>query len=491
MKRPLDLPVGKPDDRSTFVSLLDGGKHTFRLTLREKPGCVIASVTLSSMVCKTPRPALREELQGRHPRLLITSDTLAQLRARLADPRVQRFYKPAAIRNGKPPAFKPGANGSSFRTLHDYALSYLLEPRPEKLKAILRRLEAATAYPDCGVDLDAEYFLEGVALCYDWLYEQIPAELRGRLRDTLLRQGAGAVRGFAGRPQRRRAQFPAESLLVFAPCPGAGGGCPVWRGARGRPVARLGLGPLRADSLTFSPDGSFHEGPGYWSFSMPTLYLFTDLYECCTALRIPAGDRGLMGQGEFRFHYLYPGLRDTAALEDSVAGKGSVPIAVLLWEAKRFKSPVPMGIATRLAHEPGASARNLLWLDEHVPAADVEQAVPRYYHDVETGFARTSWSDDATYVAMVSRPLGGHVWSELCQRFGLGGTGHNHPEQNHFVLFGRGEILVGDTGYTYDKQTRDHNTILVDGKGQYGDGQMWPEPSPGSPTLRISFRRMT
>ena len=98
---------------------------------------------------------------------------------------------------------------------------------------------------------------------------------------------------------------------------------------------------------------------------------------------------------------------------------------------------------------------------------------------METVFARTSWDDDASYVALVSRPLGGHVWSELCEKFGLSGTAHNHPEQNHFVLFGRGEVLAGDPGYTYDKQTRDHNTVLVDGKGQYGDGEMWPKPTPG------------
>jgi hypothetical protein len=82
-------------------------------------------------------------------------------------------------------------------------------------------------------------------------------------------------------------------------------------------------------------------------------------------------------------------------------------------------------------------------------------------------------------VGFVSRPLGGHKWAEICAKYGLGGTGHNHPAQNHFVLFARGEVLAGDPGYTYEKKTRNHNTILVDGQGQYGDGEMWPGPTPG------------
>ncbi|MFW5867520.1 MAG: heparinase II/III domain-containing protein, partial [Armatimonadota bacterium] len=124
-------------------------------------------------------------------------------------------------------------------------------------------------------------------------------------------------------------------------------------------------------------------------------------------------------------------------------------------------------------------------LDENVEAADPFETVPpaQYWQDVETAFARTSWDEDATWAALVSRPLGGHLWAELCDRYALGGTGHNHPEQGHFMLFGRGEVLAYDPGYTYEKLTRNHNTILVDGKGQFGDGEMWPSPKPGRATI--------
>jgi len=140
-----------------------------------------------------------------------------------------------------------------------------------------------------------------------------------------------------------------------------------------------------------------------------------------------------------------------------------------------------MGIAQALCSGPSNDAFNLLWLDERVPANDYHKTVPtaHWYDDIETVFTRNAWDADATHVAFVCRPLGGHKYAELCQRYGIGGTGHNHPEQNHFTLFGRGELLAIDPGYTYEKETRNHNTVLVGGKGQYGAGEMWPEPSPG------------
>jgi hypothetical protein len=52
------------------------------------------------------------------------------------------------------------------------------------------------------------------------------------------------------------------------------------------------------------------------------------------------------------------------------------------------------------------------------------------------------------------------------------GSGHVHPDANHFVLFGAGEWLLRDDGYRA-KWTGQHNTLLVDGRGQLGEGKQW------------------
>jgi hypothetical protein len=479
---PLTLPINTMAERSLGIPVRETGRHQVRLMLREAPGSALKSVRLSRVTNSIPRPPMRPELAGKHPRIFFTADHLAAIRARLASDQVKQFYAVPGPLTRRPPPFRPGQrNGGEYRGLCNYAFGYLMKPDEKMLQSIIPWLEMATTYPHCGVDLDAEYFMEGLALTYDWLYDEIPAELRAGVRDAIARQCRAVYEAsVAGRTggglafQQNHYWFAHLSMALGAAA--ICGEVPeaeqwlAWAWDRFERIA-----------LSFSPDGGFHEGPGYWDYSMPTLYLYTDLYEWCTGLRIPAGDDGLAGQAQFRLHHVYPGLKLSAALEDSTVSISRPPTKLLLWEAKRFKDPVAMGMAALLNRGASSDRFNLLWLDESLPSRDPREALPlaKYYPDVETVFARTAWDDGATYVAFVSRPLGGHKWAELCSRFSLGGTGHNHPEQNHFILFGRGEVLAGDPGYTYEKRTRNHNTILVDGKGQYGDGQMWPGPTPG------------
>ncbi|MFQ6097588.1 MAG: DUF4962 domain-containing protein, partial [Armatimonadota bacterium] len=467
---------------TAMVPVRQAGKHRLELSLREAPGSLLSRVRLLRATVKALRPPMREELVGEHPRLLFTADDLDALRARLDDERVKMFYSLPGRLTRKPPAFRPGKrNGGPFRGLGSYAFGYLLSPDEEQLAHISDWLQMATTYPNVGVDLDAEYFMEGVALTYDWLYDEIPTDLRQRVRDTIARQCRTVFEASLAHRQGGGLSYQ-QNHYWFAHLSLALGAAAVYGEV---PEAEEWLAwawdRFERIALTFSPDGGFHEGPAYWDYSMPTLYLYTDLYEWCTGLRIPAGDQGLKGQAEFRLHHVYPGLAHSAAVEDAQVSISRPATKLLLWEAKRYRDPVTMGIARLLNRGPSSDRFNLLWLDENVEARDPAESVPlaKYYPDVETVFARTSWSDDATYVAFVSRPMGGHLWADLCAKFGLGGTGHNHPEQNHFVLFGRGEVLAGDPGYTYEKRTRNHNTILVNGRGQYGDGEMWPRPNPG------------
>ncbi len=50
---------------------------------------------------------------------------------------------------------------------------------------------------------------------------------------------------------------------------------------------------------------------------------------------------------------------------------------------------------------------------------------------------------------------------------------HEHPDQNHFIVWNNGEYLVSDTEYTDKKLSKDHNTLLVGGLGQLGEGERW------------------
>ena len=49
--------------------------------------------------------------------------------------------------------------------------------------------------------------------------------------------------------------------------------------------------------------------------------------------------------------------------------------------------------------------------------------------------------------------------------------GHVHPDINSFILWAHGQYLTGDSGYAGVPLTIEHNTLLVDGKGQGNEGK--------------------
>ncbi len=114
---------------------------------------------------------------------------------------------------------------------------------------------------------------------------------------------------------------------------------------------------------------------------------------------------------------------------------------------------------------------NVLWYDPTVPALSLN-ALPTLHHfdDLEIVSARSGWSGNESLVVFKCGPFIGH---KGVQEFSYDpGGGHVHPDANHFVVFGAGEWLIRDDGYRA-KWTGQHNTLLVDGEGQMGEGNQW------------------
>lgn len=111
-----------------------------------------------------------------------------------------------------------------------------------------------------------------------------------------------------------------------------------------------------------------------------------------------------------------------------------------------------------------------LWYDPSItPTPPDTLPTVRYFHDLEMVIARSDWGPDATCFAFrCGPPMGYHAFS-----YGAGGYGHAHQDQNHFMLFSHGRYLVADTGYSRHKLTQEHNTILVDERGQIGEATTW------------------
>lgn len=476
------------------------GKTSIRLVLRERPGVSVARLKLTHLTVHFDAASvIRPALTGERPRLFVTRWDIERLRAAQRSDAGQRLYRPQGMLRGTPPprTGPPRRAGWAWR-MENQAISCLLANSPEaaeRFEAIRRHVLTICTYdkwlpdgwshstPD--LDLDAAYMIHGTAVAYDWLYNWFTAEERQVIREKLayharlMFEASLLERMYWSRTvQQNHYWFDNYAIGVAgAALYGEVPEAEVW--------LAWSWDRLQGTLKTFAQDGGFHEGPAYWNFSMGSLFRWIDLYEHTTGQPIPYADTWLRKTGYFPIHYVYPDLRSGAAIEDTFR-PGVVPaLETLLWLAARNRDLRLFRIA-ELIHE---GKRSTHWWTLRALAGDIgstagtlDELMPKlaYYRDVEAYFARTSWRTDATMFALGSRPLGGHTLARLIEAYPwIGGVGHNHPAQNSFVLYGSGKELLIDPGYTLKKLTANHNTVLVDGQGQYGDGERWPRWYPG------------
>jgi hypothetical protein len=122
-----------------------------------------------------------------------------------------------------------------------------------------------------------------------------------------------------------------------------------------------------------------------------------------------------------------------------------------------------------------------LWFDPAIAPRKLE-TLPLAAHFSDQGLvtARSDWGPDATFFSFKCGAPGGrsqfdHARAEYPHVTYLD-VGHDHPDQNSFTLYGRGTYWLDDAGYDKPKLTANHNTVLVDGVGQIGEGKTWFSP---------------
>lgn len=122
--------------------------------------------------------------------------------------------------------------------------------------------------------------------------------------------------------------------------------------------------------------------------------------------------------------------------------------------------------------------------------------------DLGVAFMRTGWAGEGLHAALKCGAYAGHTLFEIAKvnsiwngdmwvnaDYPVGGDqgaypqdmdlvcGHDHPDNNGFYIYGNGVYLAPeapgydeDHGSPWGRYTYSHNTILVDGRGQVGDG---------------------
>ncbi|NUQ01569.1 MAG: DUF4962 domain-containing protein, partial [Armatimonadetes bacterium] len=445
-----------------------------------------------------PLPAPLAARRGVHPRLYLDGARVTALKEQLATTHAGLWAELRALAdrfatNG-PPAYRERDNYSGDEQLWQrevgnampyLAMAWQLTNDPKYLAGAEAWAVASCGYPTWGLghidglDLAAGHQMFGLALVYDWCYDGLSAAARETIRNTLVKRcgvmfeaaSSGAAWWSESYLQNHlwvnAAGLAAAGLTLFDEVEDAS----LWVG--------LALAKFERSIRALGPDGASHEGVGYWQYGAEYLLKFMALARELLAVDL----------------YDHPWWRNTSAyalyltlpraawtrssslvdIADCPRNNWYGPDYLLRALAAEYDDPVAQWHAAEqdaaniTSH--GASWLNLVWYNPALsPRPPTDLPTLRHFEDMGLVSARSDWSGEESLVVFKCGPALGH---QATREFDHDpGGGHVHPDANHFVVFGHGEWLVRDDGYL-PKWTAQHNTLLVDGKGQLGEGSMW------------------
>ena len=123
---------------------------------------------------------------------------------------------------------------------------------------------------------------------------------------------------------------------------------------------------------------------------------------------------------------------------------------------------------------------SLVWFDPSVGTGGSLDALPpnRLFPDIGLALLRDGWTDRNVGLMFKSSPYGGATLNAYRNAHGYRyiNVAHDDPDANSFTLYARGAFLADNDRYAKKKLTAGHNTILVNGKGQFGEGGQWTQP---------------
>lgn len=328
--------------------------------------------------------------------------------------------------------------------------------------------------------------LFGVAVGYDWLYPEWNERERRLIREKLTLQAKAMKDGppvhhdlwLANHNHVEHCGLAAAGFAVFDEIPEA----VEW---------------IRQSDLVFqtflefaSDDGSSSEGHQYWAYSTEAVLRYLEMARDLLG-REYYDNTWLKGAPSFIIFSTLPNFTK----ENCVMSFGDShrdyrshgPTHILYRLAAEYRNQHAQWLAKEMDQRHVGRGDyctwlNLLWYDETL-ASSALSTLPtlRNFGDIGWVTSRSGWDEDAIIVGFKCGPMHGHKAQQYYESlFRADGPanyriqgGHNHPDINSFQVYAYGKWLAIDPQYERPKWTRTHNTLLVNGQGQLGEGKTW------------------
>jgi len=439
--------------------------------------------------------AAAEAVRGVHPRLYLTDERIAELRQAIQTTHAPiwsevRTLADEAVLEG-PPAYvatDPYRDDEQLwqrrvgNALPYLALAYRLTGQKQYLEAVREWAQASCDYPTWGtgsldgMDLATGHQLFGLALVYDWCHHDLDKPTLGHIRETMVRRGDALFQAAAAERVWWHRFYLQNHLWVNVCGLGTAGLALFDESDEAGLWAGLAVTKLATTRDALGPDGASHEGLGYWQYGAEYLLKFNHLAE--DVLGIDLYDSPWWANtAKYCLYLSLPRAAWTSRnclvdLADSPRYHWYGPDHILRHLAARYHDGHAQWLARQIDEAnlaaPSASWLNLIWHDPSIPAKH-PNGLPavHWFDDMGIVSARSDWSGSEALVVFKCGPFIGHKAIEAFS-YDPGG-GHVHADAGHFVLFADGQWLVRDNGYRGNR-TDEHNTLLVNGRGQIGEG---------------------
>lgn len=453
-----------------------------------------------------PAVAARLAPVAPHPRLLWPAAGEEAVRRRIAaDPLWQDTYRAIQLSTDRmltQPTVEYRKEGRRLLAQSRRALGLVvhlaflhrLTGDPRYRDRAVREMRAAAAFPDWNPShfLDTAEMTLALAIGYDWLYGALTADERALIRTAIEQKGLAPYLSASNRPGWERggnnwnqvchAGMVGGALALLEEDP-----------ARAGEVITRALAGLPAAMRVYDPDGTYPEGPGYWTYGTTFNVALIAMLESALGTdfeltRAP----GFLKSGDFMLHTSGPTGR-YFNFSDCGTLAGANP--ALWWFARRAQRPDWLWFEVpRLRAEVGdAIARKglgnpdrffpftLIWAPD--PFGRAEPAARAWRGDGPNPVAafRTAWTSDAA--------------AFLAVKAGSPGASHGHMDVGSFIYEANGvrwSVDLGMQGYhamesrglniwnsapgsdrwrIFRYHNRAHSTLLVDDREQVVAGR--------------------
>jgi len=456
---------------------------------------------------------LRAELKGVHPRLFFTVSDLPKLRekAKGADRELWQAVLndlQTLKRNAPDPKdedlYKSGLDKRKEGSISQYSLAfqiaqtsfaYAIEGNEKYLEAAKKWTLAACDMPLWGytynkpnVDLPPAHLLYAVAFAYDVLFDKLTASEKEIVKNKLIKQARLMYEYFKFKKGKRYTYSQNHTWIPMA-------GLAIAAYAlmdetdEAKDWARLARAVFDRTMLTFAADGYFYESFHYFGFAFRWMIRYFDAHLAATGENLYEPMRSKFANMKyFAMHSILPdrvNVFDFADVGDGALNRNGTSkreklygeYDILYRFAGIYQDAQAQTVGDFVRKETAFGTREPMWAfinhDSNLkPVALSEIPTQVYFADNDTVFWRSAWTKNATAFAFRCAPPEGHTAAKLASKISdwRENTGHAHPDANSFIIYANGKYLTGDTGYLGIKQTDDHNTILVNNRGQEKDG---------------------